>query len=70
MLELAASFTGDTSRNPTVVDMEEKAARYIQIVSLEASSANTAIAEVAVRTRDLFVVEAFSQYENAVNLLR
>ena len=69
-MKLVTDFTGDSSRNATVVDMDYTSARYIQIYSLEASSANTAIAEVVVSTYDLALVEAFNQYDLALDMLR
>ncbi|HIZ83689.1 MAG TPA: discoidin domain-containing protein, partial [Firmicutes bacterium] len=67
---LVTEFTADASRNAAVVDLRYTAARYIQIHSLEANSANTAIAEISVTTYDLAMVAAFSQYDDALDLLR
>ncbi len=69
-MTMVTAFTGDTSRNATVVDLSGVQAKYIQIYSLAANSANTAIAEITLTTSEQSAVQAFSEYLTAENLLQ
>ncbi|MCI8359965.1 MAG: hypothetical protein HFE86_01340 [Clostridiales bacterium] len=45
-MALVTDFTGDGSENPIVVSLNRTESRYVQIHSLEATSANTAVSEI------------------------
>lgn len=69
-MRLITDFTGDTTQNASIVDLEYVTAKYIQIYSLATSGTNTTVSEVDITTFDRGIVGAFSSYDYAADLIR
>lgn len=69
-MTLVATFRSSSNFSATKVSLDCVSARYIEIVSLAASSANTAIAEITVTSYDRGVLAAFAAYDEACDLIK
>lgn len=69
-MRLVTDFTGDTTQNASIIDLAYTRAKYIQIYSLATSGTNSTISEVDITTFDRSMVDAFSSYDYASDLIR